>query len=559
MRHHGAVSTSPTPPPADARAPRRTSIPGQSLLAGVLTGLAGLAVSLATAAVLNERLSPVTAVAEGIAEITPGALVEAAISAVGTWDKPLLIGGVVAGLLALSAAAGALAGRGVRRGQLVFLVMGLIALAAVLGPGGGATSAVAPVLAGTITWLAVLPVLVSPSAGRREDTGSDDPAGRSEGPRGRDEPGDRERPGAGPGEGGDASRRAFLVRAGVVAGLSLAVGAGAQLLGRRRRLVEAARSRLRLPASRGSLPDGVELGPDGPAGMTPWRTSNDDFYRIDTAFAVPAIDVDAWRLRIHGMVEEEVTVSFADLLDAEQTEAWVTLCCVSNEVGGDLIGNAWWSGVRVAELLARARPLPGADAVLQTSEDGWTCGTPLTALTDDRNALLAVAMNGEPLPLEHGFPVRMVVPGLYGFVSATKWVVDLEVTRFEAIEAYWTTNGWAEQAPIRTQSRIDVPRANQRADSGTLAVGGVAWSQHLGVERVEVRLDGGAWTEVRLAAAGPDDDTWVQWAGTVEVDPGVHTLAVRATDRSGYTQTGVRRDVVPDGATGWHTVELTAE
>ncbi len=352
------------------------------------------------------------------------------------------------------------------------------------------------------------------------------------------------------------ARRSFLQRAGVVAAVSLTVGLGAQLFGRRRRLVEAARSRLRLPVSRGAVPAGAELGVDG---ITPWVSPNADFYRIDTAFAIPTIDVDAWRLRIHGMVEREVTVSFADLLDAEQTEAWVTLCCVSNPVGGDLIGNAWWSGVRIADLLAQAGPLPEADAVLQTSEDGWTCGTPLTALTDERDALLAVAMNGEPLPLEHGFPARMVVPGLYGFVSATKWVVDLEVTRFGDIEAYWTTRGWAEEAPIRTHSRIDVPGGNKRAESGSMRVGGVAWSQHVGIERVEVRLDGGAWTEVEVGRGTASQDTWVQWAGTVDVEPGVHTLAVRATDRDGYTQTGVRRDVVPDGATGWHTVEFTAE
>jgi DMSO/TMAO reductase YedYZ molybdopterin-dependent catalytic subunit len=501
-------------------------LPGQALLGGVLTGLAGLAVSLVTTAVLNERLSPVTAVSEAIADVTPGRLAEAAIAAVGTWDKPLLTGGVVVGLLALSALAGHLARRAAWRGRLLFAAMGGLALAAVLGPGGGASSAVVAVVAGTLTWLVVLPVLV--------------PATRAAGW------GD---------EASGLDRRAFLKRAGVVGAATVVLGAGAQLFGRRRRLVEAARSRLRLPLSRGTVPEGADLGLTD---LTPWRTPNADFYRIDTAFAVPTVDVDTWRLRIHGMVENEITLTFEDLLDRQQTEAWVTLCCVSNPVGGDLIGNAWWSGVRIADLLAEARPTEGADAVLQTSEDGWTCGTPLAALTDERDALLAVGMNGEPLPLEHGFPVRMVVPGLYGFVSATKWLVDLEVTRFADFEAYWTQRSWAEEAPVRTQSRIDVPGGNHRADAGTLRVGGVAWAQHVGIERVEVQLDGGGWTEMELARV-PNEDTWVQWSGEVTVDPGVHTLAVRATDRSGYTQTGVRRDVVPDGATGWHSVEFTAE
>jgi hypothetical protein len=236
----------------------------------------------------------------------------------------------------------------------------------------------------------------------------------------------------------------------------------------------------------------------------------------------------------------------------------VTLCCVSNPVGGELIGNAWWSGVRVADLLAEAGPLPEADAVLQTSEDGWTCGTPLVALTDDRDALLALAMNGEPLPLEHGFPVRMVVPGLYGYVSATKWLVDIEVSRFSDIDAFWTGKGWAEEGPVKTQSRIDVPRSNHRVMAGAVRVGGVAWAQHTGIEKVEVQVDGGAWTPVELGRV-PSVDTWVQWSGTVETEPGVHTLAVRATDKSGYEQTAVRRDVLPDGATGWHTIEFTAE
>jgi hypothetical protein len=230
---------------------------------------------------------------------------------------------------------------------------------------------------------------------------------------------------------------------------------------------------------------------------------------------------------------------------------------VSNPVGGDLIGNAWWSGVRVADLLAEAGVRAGADAVRQTSRDGWTCGTPLAALTDGRNAMLAVAMNGRPLPLEHGFPVRTVVPGLYGYVSATKWVTDLEVTRFDRFTAYWTERGWSERGPVKTESRVEVPRGGATVAAGRLRVGGYAWAQHTGIARVEYRLDGRRWQRAELGRV-PDADTWVQWAGTVDVDRGDHTLAVRATDRSGYTQTAVRAGVVPDGATGWHTVGFTA-
>jgi hypothetical protein len=281
------------------------------------------------------------------------------------------------------------------------------------------------------------------------------------------------------------------------------------------------------------------------------------FYRIDTAVVVPTIEPSDWSLRIHGMVERELTLTYDDLVSRQLTEAWVTLCCVSNPVGGDLIGNAWWSGVRVADLLREAGVRAGADAVKQTSKDGWTCGTPLAAMTDDRNAMLAIAMNGEPLPVEHGFPVRMVVPGLYGYVSATKWVVDLEVTRYADFKAYWTERGWSAMGPVRTESRIDVPR-NGRAIAGTVKVAGCAWAQHTGIAKVEIRLDGGPWVEARLGRV-PSDDTWVQWDAEVQADPGIHTVSVRATDKSGYTQTGERRDVVPDGATGWDTIHFTAD
>jgi hypothetical protein len=291
--------------------------------------------------------------------------------------------------------------------------------------------------------------------------------------------------------------------------------------------------------------------------MAPWRVPNGSFYRIDTALVVPAVDPDAWRLRIHGLVDREIEISYADLRERQLTEDWVTICCVSNPVGGDLIGNAWWSGVRIADLLEEAGVQAGADAVKQTSKDGWTCGTPIEALTDDRNAMLAIAMNGKPLPVDHGFPVRMIVPGLYGYVSATKWVVDLEVTRFQDFSAYWTDRGWSSEGPVKTESRVEVPRDGGHVDSGTVRVGGHAWAQHTGVEKVEYRLDGDAWREAELGRV-PGNDTWVQWTGSVDVAQGSHTLAVRATDRSGYTQTAARADVVPDGATGWHQVSFSA-
>ncbi|MCY7395941.1 MAG: molybdopterin-dependent oxidoreductase, partial [Nocardioides sp.] len=351
------------------------------------------------------------------------------------------------------------------------------------------------------------------------------------------------------------TRRTFLTRVAVVGAVATVLGVAGRVIGGGRRNVEQARSLLRLDGvTRPTVPAGVRVGVDG---VTPWMTPVEDFYRIDTAVVVPIIEPRDWQLRIHGMVDREVVITYDDLMAREITEGWITLNCVSNPVGGDLIGNAWWSGVRIADLLAEAGVSPDADAVLQTSDDGWNCSTPLVALTDDRNALLAVAMDGRPLPIEHGFPVRSVVPGLYGYVSGTKWVVDMEVTRFDRVDAYWTQRGWGELGPQKISSRVDVPRSGSEVGAGEVTFGGVAWAQHTGISGVEVSVDGGDWTPGTIADAGLPD-SWVQWSATLGVDAGDHLVRVRATDADGLVQDGTVRDVLPDGATGYDTRDFTA-
>jgi hypothetical protein len=261
---------------------------------------------------------------------------------------------------------------------------------------------------------------------------------------------------------------------------------------------------------------------------------------------------------VHGLVDREVSLTFDELVGLGLVERWVTLTCVSNEVGGYLAGNALWSGVPVAEVLARAGPESRADAVRSTSADGWTAGTPLDVLTDGRDALFAVAMNGEPLPVEHGFPVRMVVPGLYGYVSATKWVVDVEVSRFDEFDAYWTTRGWSERGPVKTASRIEVPRSGATVRAGRVAVAGVAWAQHRGVQSVEVQVDDGPWRRARLGVV-PSTDTWRQWVWEWDAEPGDHEVRVRAITADGELQIQDEAPPAPDGATGWHRVSVEVQ
>jgi DMSO/TMAO reductase YedYZ molybdopterin-dependent catalytic subunit len=285
-------------------------------------------------------------------------------------------------------------------------------------------------------------------------------------------------------------------------------------------------------------------------------TPNKDFYRIDTALSFPNVNLEKWQLRIHGLVDQEIILSYAEIAAMPQVEKTITICCVSNEIGGPFIGNAVWQGVYLKDLLLQAGVKPEAEQVFSRSLDGWTCGFPIEIALDGRDALLAIGMNGEPLPLAHGFPARLIVPGIYGYISATKWLSEIEVNKWSDEEGYWIPRGWARDAPIKTQSRIDVPRRGETIPAGKTRVAGVAWAQQTGIQKVEVRIDDEEWNNALL---GDDisDDTWRLWTIDWQATSGEHTIQVRATDKSGYTQTETVTSIAPDGATGWHTRIIT--
>jgi DMSO/TMAO reductase YedYZ molybdopterin-dependent catalytic subunit len=495
---------------------------GAWALAGVLTGLAGLATSYLTAALLGLRGNPVTDVAELVIRLTPGPLAEQLIQLVGRKDKPLLVTGVLVVVLLLFAAFGLLARRSPGGAVGGFVVLGVVGLIANQSQYQAPPSGILPILVGVLTWLAVLALL---TARLRERPFTDT----------------------------DPHRRFLLAAAGVGVG-TVALGALGWKSGGQARAASAARASLRLRVTDPGPPPGTSVGLDG---IEQWQTPASRFYRIDTSLAPPHIAPDDWSLRIHGMVDHPMTLTFRDLLARPRTHLWMTLNCVSNPVGGHLISNARWTGVLLKDLLAEAGVQPGADAVKQTSDDGWTCGTPVSALTDDRQAILAFAINGQPLPFEHGFPVRTLVPGLYGYVSACKWVTDMEVTTFDSFTAYWTDRGWSAQGPVKLASRIDVPSDGAQVTAGQVDVGGLAWQQNTGIRAVEVQLDGGAWQPATLAPKKVTD-SWVQWRATVDLPSGDHRLRVRAVNDDGEVQTAVRAEPAPNGASGWHTISVSA-
>ena len=497
-------------------------------LAGVVSALVTLTTAHLVAALLDPGASPLGAVGDAFIDLTPRWLKDAAIAAFGVNDKSALLVGMVVVVAVLAAATGVLAHRAPHAGTGAVLALGGVSAIAATSRGDATSLAAVPSLVGAAVGAVCLAVLVRRLG--RTDAGDAPPVA--------------------------ADRRSFLQLAAGLSAVAVLAAVAGSVAGSVRRTAASARDLLTLPRPARAAP-AVPAGAQAPvAGVADVVTANHDFYRIDTAFVVPQVDPETWTLRVHGLVEREVTMTFAELLDADLVEAFVTLTCVSNPIGGDLAGNARWLGLPVREVLSMAGPLAGADMVLSRSADGFTASTPLPVLTDDRDAMLAVGMNGEPLPLEHGFPVRMVVPGLYGYVSATKWLVDLEVTRFADQQAYWTQRGWSELGPVKTASRIEVPRAGARLAAGDVAVGGTAWAQHTGVTAVEVQVDDGPWEPVLLA----DEisvDTWRQWSWQWQATPGEHTLRVRATDAADGTQTGEQAGVLPDGATGWHEVAVT--
>ena len=530
-----------------------------SVLAAALAGLVSAGVLLGVAQLagvwFGPAASPLVALGVAFIDFTPAWLKNFAVETFGTADKAVLFiaMGVVTAVLACLV--GLLARRRWTWGAAAVILLGAVVGAAVITRAGAGVQDLIPTAAGTLAGLVSLRLLERRIPEARETGAAVGPA--SDVPADPDVPDDLPAQAA-PAASRPPTRRSFFAAAGLLAVTAAVMGAGGSALAGLRNSVEDFRKALRLPSpfrKAEPLPAGVHAPVEG---VVPFVTPNAGFYRIDTALAVPRIDPQTWQLRVHGMVEEEFTMSFQELLDSELLESYVTLTCVSNPVGGDLAGNAKWLGYPLAKVLERARPLPGADMVLSTSVDGFSASTPLEVLRDGRDALLAVGMNGEPLPLDHGFPVRMVVPGLYGFVSATKWVMDLEVTRFEDKTAYWTDRGWSERAPIKAASRIEAPRPFARVPAGKVAVGGTAWAQQRGIERVEVQVDEGPWQEAELATEATVD-TWRQWSFSWQAEPGQHYLRVRSYDAVDGLQTDERADPIPNGASGWHSISVTVE
>jgi DMSO/TMAO reductase YedYZ molybdopterin-dependent catalytic subunit len=518
---------------------RRIVVPVPSRGAGAAAGLVGggLAVAVGTlCAGVIDVVSPIDAVGSTFIDNVPTWLKEWAIRQFGTNDKIALRVGIFTVMAIAAVVIGIAARRRAWIGVGGVAAFGLIgAIVAVRRPGESASAAL-PSLLGAVVGCVVLHRLLHPSPSAPRET-----PGPSQVPLGWD-------------------RRRFLVTTASTAAVAATAAAGATVLeGRRIDSIESAIPESLPPVASSDAAAPTDGSTDSDAatltelrGITPFVTPNNDFYRIDTALSFPRINLDSWSVQIGGLVERPVRYTYADLQAMPQVEHMVTLCCVSNQVGGPYIGNAVWQGVSLKSLLEEAGVQDGAEQLFSTSVDGWTCGFPIELALDGRDALLAIGMNGEPLPLAHGFPARLVVPGVYGYVSATKWIESIEVTTWDGATGYWIPRGWSRLGPIKTQSRIDVPRREETLTTGPNKIAGVAWAQHRGIAKVEVRVDDGDWMTATLGEV-TTDDSWCQWVVDWDATAGEHVLQVRATDKDGDTQTEEITAVDPDGATGYHT------
>jgi DMSO/TMAO reductase YedYZ molybdopterin-dependent catalytic subunit len=528
----------------DTRSPR-TIAKTEAAAGGIVAVLAALATGELIAGLLPGAGSPILGVGRLVIDLQPPGAKDLVVSLFGTADKLALQVVIVAVALAIGAALGILART--RPGVATALLAAFAGIgwfAAIRDPETtpalAAGAALAEVVVGSFVLTRLVPWAGAYPGAQPALTGAE-PA--------RDEPG---RASGHSASMPDWTRRSLLLRGGAVVVASVAAGAvGRALLeGRRSRV---ATETLPTPAKTVDLPGGSSLDVDG---ITPIVVPNDDFYRIDTALLVPDVDVSSWRLRVTGLVEREVELTFDELAQLPLVEQYVTIACVSNEVGGGLVGNAKWTGVPLRTVLAMAGLKQEATQLIGRSVDGFTAGMPTAWVMDEsREPLIALGMNGLPLPREHGYPARLIVPGLYGYVSATKWLSELQLTTWDAFDGYWVPLGWSKEAPILTQSRIDTPRSGAQVRAGRVAVGGVAWAPDRGVRRVEVAVDG-TWRDATLSVP-ISDATWVQWWLAWDATPGDHTIEVRATDGTGQVQTADRTRPAPDGARGHHTIRVS--
>ncbi len=496
---------------------------------GLLATAVGLAAAELIVGLVRGASSPVVPVGQEFIDWTPKSLKDWAIEQFGTNDKAVLVAGALIVILGVGAVVGILMMRGERSAAFALTgVVGVVGAWAVLIRPDPTFAKLLPTIVGAVVSIGVLWWL-GPKPSAADEEGRSVMMG--------------------------VDRRQFITGA-VTVGSAAAVTGGLGRVMQQRFEVNEERNNLALPAVNEPVTATAGEYDVGVAGIESFVVPNNAFYRIDTALVVPQVRIDSWKLRIDGMVDTPIELTFDDLLARPQIERHITLSCVSNPVGGDLVGNAVWQGVLLKDILDEAGVQAGAEQVVSRSVDGWTCGSPLESIMDGRDAMLAIAMNGEPLPAQHGYPVRIVVPGLFGYVSATKWVTDIRLTRWDEFDAYWIPRGWSKLGPVKTMARIDTPRTGSKP-SGEVVVGGVAWAVHRGVSKVQIRIDEGEWRDAELGSV-PSADTWVQWMYRLDdAAPGKHVIEARAFDGSDEPQPEEPAAVAPNGAQGYHRISVT--